>query len=296
MTRKKSRPAWRWRLSGGLLACCTALLLYPQLQTPVPQQQAEAAQHFKPLQEMSEKEINQFLASLKGKPFVQRLEAVTAQAKGTPYFLGPLGEGPQAAFDKKPLIDLKRVDCVTFCEQSLALALSPNYQQAFATLQKIRYKQGEISMETRNHYFMADWVPHNSWLVKDITPQLPGHQFLTRTISHTKFFANQNFKGIKVREPDRTLKQAYVPEDKLEKVLPQLKSGDIGVLIMDMEGIFAAHTGLMFKKADGQWIFRNATSIGPKQVTDTPFAELVTSLKNSKRLIGMAFVRPQVKP
>lgn len=247
----------------------------------------------KPLYQMSQSEINQFLATLKGQNLVQRIEKVSERAKGTPYLLGPLGEGASAPYDKDPLMDLSKVDCVTFCEQTLALALSATYAQAFETLQKIRYKNGERKMECRNHYTMADWVPNNAWLLHDITASLPGHAWLTRTISHQKLFASQHLKGIQVREPDRTLKQAYIPEDHLLAIQKDLHSGDMAILIMDHEGIFAAHTGLMIRLPNGQLVFRNATSLEPKQVVDTPFDTLVTSLKKSKRLIGMAFARPR---
>jgi hypothetical protein len=256
-----------------------------------PQQQNVTAARHLPLQEMSPTDIDAFLKELPA-GLTQRIEKVSAQASGTPYFLGPLGEGPDAPYDKKPLIDLKRVDCVTFCEQTLALSLSQNYDEAVKVLQKIRYKAGEIKMECRNHYTMADWTVNNRWLMKDITPELAGHQWLTRTISHQNLFAAQKFAGIQVREPDRLMKVAYIPETEIAAILPQLKSGDMGVLIQDQAGIFAAHTGFMIQKG-GQWVFRNATSIGLKQVVDTPMDEMITALKNSKRLIGMAFVRPR---
>ena len=245
----------------------------------------------KPLQAMQSEEINQFLQSLPP-TLIERIEQVSAQAKGTPYFLGPLGEGPDAPFDKKPLINLKQVDCVTFCEQTLALALSQNHEQAVRVLQKIRYKAGEIKMECRNHYTMADWTVNNRWLMEDISERLAGHQWLSRTISHQQLFAAQKFVGIQVREPDRLTRIAYIPDTHIESILPQLKSGDMGVLIQNHPGIFAAHIGFMIQK-EGQWFYRNATSIGPKEVVDTPLAELITSLKKSKRLIGMSFVRPR---
>lgn len=248
----------------------------------------------RPLAAMSPDEVNVFLASLQGKSLTERIDAVSARALGTPYFLGPLGEGPGAPFDTKPLMDLTRVDCVTFCEQTLALALSPDYATAQKTLQRIRYKQGEIAMETRNHYFMADWIPHNAWLVSEITPQLPGHVWLERTISHRQLFANNNYAGIQVREPDRTLKKAYVPDTALNGLEKHLRSGDIAVLIQDAPGIFAAHTGIMIQKSDGSWVLRNATSLDPKQVVDTPWPTLIASLQKSQRLIGMAFARPHL--
>lgn len=259
------------------------------------QRATQWASTHKALQEMNVGEINRFLDSLKGLDLQRRIERVSGQALNTPYVLGPLGEGAKAPFDSDPLIDLKRVDCVTYCEQTLALALSSDYNEAFDTLQKIRYKQGEVKMECRNHYTMVDWVPNNRWLLDDITPELTGHQWLERTISHRNLFASQKFEGIEVREADRKAKQAYIPEARIQQVLPQLKSGDIGVLIMNNPGIFAAHTGFMIQKPNGAWVYRNATSIGPKKVVDTALADLLQNLQKSKRLIGMAFVRPKAE-
>ena len=37
-----------------------------------------------------------------------------------------------------------RVDCVTFCEQTLALAISSNYDNMFENLKRIRYHNGQV--------------------------------------------------------------------------------------------------------------------------------------------------------
>src|SRR4030095_15162729 len=42
---------------------------------------------------------------------------------GVPYVNGPLGEGEVGGPDPEPRYDLTRADCVTFLEESLALAL-----------------------------------------------------------------------------------------------------------------------------------------------------------------------------
>ena len=72
--------------------------------------------------------------------FQTRLERVINDSLGTPYHDGPLGEGPGAPYDSDPLIDLSRVDCVTFVEQSVALASAADLAQATKVLQGYRYK------------------------------------------------------------------------------------------------------------------------------------------------------------
>lgn len=252
-----------------------------------------AANNSRPLYEMSRAEINQLLARLKKKPFLERFKLISSLAKGTPYFLGPLGEGENSPFDKKPLIDLKRVDCVTYCEQTLALALSNDYKEMFDKLQKIRYKDGQIRMQKRNHYFMVDWLRNNQWLVKDVTA-IVGQSHTksrTQTISHKSLFSKLKYKNLKAEEPDRTVTISYVPKHKLHLISDKMKTGDIAVFIQNYSGIFASHTGFIVKTNQGIF-FRNATSIGPKQVVDLPFTDLVSYLKKSKRNLGLAFLRP----
>lgn len=253
-----------------------------------------AGQQAKPLYKMTPADVDSWLKQLQKQPFQERLRRISERAKGTPYLLGPLGEGPKGVYDKDPLIDLTKVDCVTFCEQTLALALSKTYQEAFQTLQRIRYKSGKISMQTRNHHTMTDWVPNNAWLLTDVTRQVGGTWALplTRVISHQNLFKQQNFVGIKGVEPDRKVTIAYIPKAKLRQIAAKLQTGDVGVFIIDLPGIFASHTGLMIRDSKGQLVFRNATSIGPKQVTDLPFTELVSYLESKPKMMGMCFIRP----
>src|SRR5262245_57129651 len=73
-----------------------------------------------------------------------RLGMVSERFLGTPYRQGPLGEGPEGEFDRDPVVDFKEADCTTFLEQTMALAIEGDLTAAKATLQKIRYKNGEI--------------------------------------------------------------------------------------------------------------------------------------------------------
>lgn len=250
-----------------------------------------------PLYKMSKEDINKLLKNISQKTFVEKLEVISESAKGTPYFLGPLGEGSESNYDKNPLMDLSRVDCVTFIEQVLALSLSYDYDTAFKNLQKIRYKDADIKIEKRNHYFMADWAINNQWLFIDVSKEVGNNltKPLTRTISHEKFFGGSVYKGIKAQEKDRTLTINYIPKDKLFLIENKLQSGDIAAFVIDLPNIFVSHTGFIIKDKNGKVFFRNATSIGPKQVTDLPYDQLVEYLKKSKKNMGLVFLRPSVK-
>src|SRR4051794_15807463 len=73
-------------------------------------------------------------------PLAARIEAVSERFLGTPYKLGPLGEGPDGEFDRDPLARYDQFDCTTLVETTLALALESDLTAAERTLQKIRYQ------------------------------------------------------------------------------------------------------------------------------------------------------------
>ena len=62
------------------------------------------------------------LAGLVGRPLPERVVGVSARFLGVPYVVSPLGEGHGQ--DPDPLFRADAVDCLTFVEQSLALAYS----------------------------------------------------------------------------------------------------------------------------------------------------------------------------
>ena len=120
--------------------------------------------------EMSEAELDSLINFTKHHidDVNKRIQFYAGRALGTPYMLFNLGEGPGSYPDLDPTIDFKHYDCMTFCEQILAMAISKSYSEMYDNLQKIRYKNGTIHFLTRNHYTLADWLPKNHWLLKDI--------------------------------------------------------------------------------------------------------------------------------
>ena len=54
------------------------------------------------------------------------------------------------------------------------MALSHNWPGFMQMLQRIRYRDGQLGVATRNHYTEADWNISNRWLVEDITAELAG--------------------------------------------------------------------------------------------------------------------------
>ncbi len=256
------------------------------------------AQPPKPLYAMNRVEIDSLLrqTSRGHDDWDARLEIYSRRALNTPYRWFPLGEGPQGKYDRGPLVDFAHVDCLTFCEQVLALTLADNYSDMFARLQRLRYRAGEIDIRRRNHFMLADWLPNNAWLVEDVTETL-GREFcvaMTKTINRVEILQK---KGLPAREltavpPPQTMTIQYIPEANLPAIKSKLRGGEIAVVIQSRPGIFAAHLGFMLRDSTGRVFFRNASARrGVKKVVDENFDDLVTFLKRNPSWVGMVFLR-----
>ncbi|MBN2092769.1 DUF1460 domain-containing protein [candidate division KSB1 bacterium] len=225
----------------------------------------------------------------------QKMEYYSERFLGAPYLLQCEGEGEHGRYEKEPLLNLKQINCMTYCEIVLALSLSDYYEEFFNVLQHIRYRQGIISMATRNHYTMADWLPANSWCLDDISRLIGGGDTtqLTRTIQHQSFFDGKGIQDIPILLPDRDVTIDYIPLNKLRNAETQLHSGDIVALIQNRPGIFSAHMLLIVKKND-QTFFRHA-SMRDKKVLDVQFEEYIAELSKNPRYLGMSFMRVKEK-
>jgi len=202
-----------------------------------------------------------------GKPFDARLFEAAHFALGTPYADGPLGEGPSGTHDTDPLIDLTRVDCVTYIEQSIALAASDNLEAATALLQKIRYCGGVIGYEERHHFFVSDWLAQNSWCV-DVTRTLGVPvKTLTRTISRKGFFEKVNAPGLGANTPDRQVEIAYIPIEAAIAGIPNLPPRAIITFVGKVDWLFSLHCGLYLENGESPGLLYHASSKSGKAMS-----------------------------
>jgi len=217
------------------------------------------------------------------KDFDAALTKQIQQSLGIPYKDGPLGEGPGAKYDADPLIDPNRVDCVTFVEQSIAFAATENDHDALALLQQIRYADGKIDYEARHHFFITDWIAHNTFC-KDVTATLgvPTEK-ATRTISRREFFKKQNAPELGTNTPDHKQTVAFVPivrGDVAEAKLPKLA---LLVFVGKLDWLFALHCGFYVRGEDGKGLLYHASSKAAK-VSAVPLAQYLED--NKTRYLG----------
>lgn len=210
-----------------------------------------------------------------------RLEYFSKKLQGTPYRLGPMGEGTLDPIEPKPLVYLDSVDCVTFLEHTLAMALAPSEDSLFNVLQKIRYLGGEISYRTRKHYLLADWVGEGKFA--RVLP-VEGDTVISRTLPKKDFFKAKRMKylvdGKEADDPQVEIR--YLPYDKALEWAKVPHSDSLKVLgvafVAKSEKIDATHTGFVVLNPGEAPRLRHASS-QKKRVVDQPFAEYLVSRK-----------------
>jgi len=219
--------------------------------------------------QMSEGAVDSYLAQLQARQpdLGARVVDVAKRSLGTPYADSPLGEGQAGKHDQDPLMDLTRVDCVTFVEQTLALAMSDSYKAAFDTLQYIRYRGGEISFECRNHFMIADWTANNT-LCRDVTKELAVPiATISRTISRKDFFTRANAPELGQDTPDQVVELAYVATADAAHASKRLPNPALIVFIGKIDWLFALHCGLLIRDEAGKGLLYHASSKAERMVS-----------------------------
>jgi len=207
-----------------------------------------------------------------------RIKHLARKNLGQPYEIYLLGEYPAELYDPLPMYALDRSDCVVFCEHIMAMAHAHDWQEFFAILQRIRYRDGIISYTTRNHYGEYDWPRSNDWLAENISRQLAGDCAATDTIqiNKSRFFRN---KGIPYTVPEDSLIWHYVPIEIMPDVLEHLQTGDIVNVVRGYKNHnWVGHYGFVMVDPDGSVNFLHSTS--PK-VIEQSFPELLERLQAS---------------
>jgi hypothetical protein len=213
-----------------------------------------------------------------------RIVALARKNLGQPYEIYLLGEAPFETIDDQPVFTFQKSDCVVFVEHTLAMALTDDLPSMLAMLQRIRYRDGQISLITRNHYTEADWNPNNRWLVRDISADIGGDATASYSIrvDSARFF-QERYK-LETDVPVRMVTQSYVPSAAVLSVADRLRPGDIVQFVRGKgDSRWIGHFGFISSVQPGE--VRVIHSASPA-VREETLAELATG-KN----LGFAFLR-----
>lgn len=185
-------------------------------------------------------------------PLGERVAFLARKNIGQPYRPGLLGEFPFELYDADPMCCLAAGDCVTFVEQTYAMALSHDWASFFRMLQRLRYKDGRVGLITRNHFMETDWNVNNAWLFNDVTVSLGSGQFETMRVRIDRSALLGRY-GVGVSLPLEIMEDSYIPRDRLPAALPDLQDGDIVEIVRgNVEWQWVGHVGLIGRDGAGR--------------------------------------------
>lgn len=206
---------------------------------------------------------------------------VGARYLGASYVLDPLGEG--AGYDADPLIRFDAFDCTTFVEAVLA-------DGDVSRLNKIRYADGVVAFENRNHFIETDWLPNNADLVEVVSGTYGRTQLRNVTIDK-RAWANVAH-GIKIDAAPQTATIEYIPYSALGKInnteplivlFIVAPRDDQKKLATD---IAVVHMGFLLP---GGRVLRHAST--GRGVVDDDFAQYIAKREKMRNNIGIALVK-----
>jgi hypothetical protein len=270
----------------------------------------------KPLYQFTEPEVGLFLPYLQStEPDLrQRVVHLARKNIGQPYELYLLGEMPFETYDPQPLYCLGKSDCLVFAEHTYAMALSRDWTGFMRLLQRIRYRDGQIGVATRNHFTETDWNPSNHWLVRDITPEIAGDHVLkfAEKIDRQKFLLGRY--GLRTALPVEDHIETCLPYDELDRARSHLRDGDCveivrgivkpGLPANDIFGgsAWIGHVGLIAHGADGSLHIIHSSEPMVREETLEQFIARETAhlaerdAAGKPRLLGFKFLRLENNP
>ena len=184
----------------------------------------------------------------------ERIGFISAEFLGTPYVADTLTGN--ASTPKVFTIDLQGMDCFTYVDYVEALSLSDSFPDFEENLRKIRYKDGVVAFQNRNHFF-SDWPVNNSDKVKDVTQAVGGDKTMSSSKSlNQKKDGGLFLPGIPIK--NRTI--YYIPSPEIDgEVISNLQTGDYAGIFTEIDGLDVSHTGIIIKKGNTAYL-RNASS------------------------------------
>jgi hypothetical protein len=267
----------------------------PPAQSTTPAEQSPAAKSG------SSEPWKEFTAKISQSSLVDRFVEASRLLLGVPYVNGPLGEGDAGGPDPEPRFDLTRADCVTYLEESLALALTaPRSDRSYVPiLDAIRYQDGKVGFASRNHYMVLDWIPSNSWLLEDVTEDIVpnGHtRKITREIDRAAFLRDHGAEPREGKDKLEKVEIELIPMAEIQSATSKLRSGDLVFWVAKKEGIDIAHTGMVVRNSkDGSVVHRHGSSKAGATL-DEPLLEYAERTAPVFDGIVVLRLKPEAKP
>jgi hypothetical protein len=225
--------------------------------------------------------IGRLIGEAKALPRVsERIDFISAKLLGVRYEGFTLIGGPKQP--EKFVVRDDAFDCVTYCEVVLAAALARNLEQFGIALRRIRYDQGAVQYERRNHYF-ADWCRRNvdNGICRPVAVE--PSMVIDKTVAWHREFGNHRVSMVTIA------KATMLEKAKL------LAAGDIIGFTSGRPNLDYYHTGLIAFGKGGELLLRHASQSRGRVVEETMMAFATANPVKSVTLLRAAETSPIVE-
>ncbi len=224
---------------------------------------------------------------------------VGKQLLNTPYVGGVLDK-PEI---EKLVVDLSRLDCVTFLESVVALSMTiqkgnTQFDDFCHELQFIRYRDGVMNgYASRLHYF-SEWIQNNAQkgILEPITANIGGKAFTKKiqimTANRAKYPHLQEDSSLlavkKAEERLSSLQLHYLPKEELLLTGDKIKDGDLVALVTSIDGLDVSHVGIAVH-VNSELHLMHASSLSKKvEISEVTLFEM---LRNKSTCPGIMAAR-----
>lgn len=176
---------------------------------------------------------------------------------GTPYVAGTLEVNPH----EELVVNLDEVDCTTFVEEVLAMAVADKRGERTLkgfknALTQIRYRGGVLDGYTSRLHYFSDWIADNERMgvIEERTPSLSDVKqtlhlnfMSTHPDSYRQLKEDSSLVGeMKVIEASwQNVEVSYIPKERLAEGPEELgiRNGDILAITTNIKGLDVVHIG-----------------------------------------------------
>ena len=201
-----------------------------------------------------------------------RVDAFSKELLGRPYKEAPLGGSPGGP--EVFTASLDGFDCVTYVETVLALSLATTPEEFAGWLRRIRYEDGRVEWERRNHY-MTGWIRSNARI--GVVRRISG-----AVREKGKDRVLDAVPGL----PPRRVRFSCVPKRELATLEHRLLTGDLIFFASTRPHLDVFHCGILVREG-GPWRMRHAARSRKGAVEED-----LSGFLAGNRMAGVLVVRP----
>ncbi len=224
---------------------------------------------------LSRRRVEQLLSQTKyERSGASRIDVLSRHFLGHSYKPNPLTGSADTA--EVFTASLDGFDCVTYIETIVALARASNVDDFTEWLRKIRYEQGRIQWDRRNHY-MTLWIRNNvrKGIIRPLsTPAVP---MLSR---------ERVLKAVPGLAAQRT-RVKCVPKPAVPRLEPHLQSGDLIFFVSTRKNLDVFHAGIIAR--EGKKVLMRHASRSHGFVVEQELSEFL----KANRMAGVIVMRPR---